>query len=77
MAETRDPARGSWTVFEGDTVKTHKEAALPWGGDVNEAIEWPITLRVLRIRDGVAESVDVEIDEAFAVTFEHESVRIR
>lgn len=68
MGETRDPAAGMWSVFEGDAPKTDKLAALPWGGDVNEPIEWPVTLRVFYIRDGVMSSRDVVVDEELEVT---------
>jgi len=67
MGETRHPALGSWSVFEGDVFKTGKEEALPWGGDVNEPIEWPVTLRVFYIRDGVMSSRDIVVDEHLMV----------
>lgn len=78
MSETRDPSKGSWTVFEGDRPKTQRENSIAWGaGNINSDIEWPIVLRVHRIRGGVMESVDVEVGEDFSTKVERESLVLR
>jgi len=68
MSETRDPALGEWCIFEGNTPKTDRRGPIHIRGDVNEPIEWPVTLRVFHIRAGVLRSRDVSVDEGLNVT---------
>lgn len=75
MGETRDPALGNWTLFEGDTKKSLGRATArldlfggdPVCGDISEPLTWPLTLRVGRIKDGVMEGVDVIVNEDLSV----------
>lgn len=76
MGETRDTERGSWTVFEGDAPKAQREYNLSPGESINSDIEWPITLRVHRIKDRVMESVDIEVSEDFVVTTSKEALSL-
>lgn len=70
MSELRDPAHGSWTVFEGERPRAHLgEVGIFLREDVNRPIEWPITLKVLRINENRhMQSISVEVDEKFNVT---------
>lgn len=62
-----------WVVFEGDKPITDLTQVLPWGGDINRDIAFPITLRVFRLTgepgtDSYFTGVDIEVDENFVVT---------
>lgn len=70
MGETRDPALGTWTVYEGDVAVAHGppryglgETLLRAGRAVDDPLEFPITFRVHRIRDGHFESLQFEVHE--------------
>lgn len=84
MGETRNPALGSWTLFEGDsTVAQTPRAALDLFAAagarrvISEPLTWPITLRVSWIRDGVIEGVDVEVADDLSVAVTQERVPMR
>lgn len=60
MGETRDPALGRWTVFQGDSASVSI--------DHLEPLVWPLTFRVFRIdAAGVWEGVDVEVNRELEV----------
>lgn len=77
MGVTRDPSLGSWTVFEGNLHVTDLQEALPFRGDVNRPVDWPVVLRVHRIVDGIGEHVDVEVREDLTVEVVTERVNLR
>lgn len=68
MSDLRDPKKGVWVVFEGDKARASLgEDGIRLSESVHREIEWPLCLRVIRSRDGIMESRDVEINEDLTV----------
>jgi hypothetical protein len=78
MSETRDPALGSWSIFEGNNSP---RSVLEWsrrpGESMQRPVEWPVTLRVHFIREGVAHSLDVSVFEDLHFEYTRDSHNMR